>query len=163
MLRLTVTNIDINMIEANRLLNSPQGEVADLVVQTSRRVRAMCVRETPVQDGDMVRSYGFSLRVRPFRYVMGRVTNSDEAALWVQTGTGIYGRRGAPITPRRARGANGRAPTLRFIGKRDGALLYRHSVKGQPANPFMFRGLLEGTVGRQVWTIRPGAALRGIR
>lgn len=163
MLRLTVSNIDINMIEANRLLNSPQGEVVDLVVQTSRRVRVMCVRETPVQDGDMVRSYGFSLRIRPFRHVMGRVTNSDEAALWVQTGTGIYGRRGAPITPKRARGRNGRPPALRFIGKKDQALLYRYSVKGQPANPFMFRGLLEGTVGRQVWTVRPGAALRGIR
>lgn len=156
MLRLTVARIDINMAEANRLLNSPQGEVADLVVRTSRTVRAMCVRETPVQDGDMRASYGFGLRVRPFRYVMGRITNSDEAALWVQTGTGIYGRRGAPIRPRTA-------TNLRFHGKRDGELLYRRSVRGQRANPFMFRGLLEGTIGRQVWTIRPGPALRGIR
>lgn len=155
MLRLSVAQIDINMVEANRLLNSPQGEVADLVVGTSRVVRAMCVSETPVQDGDMRAAYGFALRVRPFRHVMGRIMNFDEAALWVQTGTGIYGRKAQPIRPRKA-------ARLRFYGKRDGALLYLRSVRGQPANPFMFRGLLFGTIGRQPWTIQPGPAMRGL-
>jgi len=154
-IRMRVTRVDINMAEANRLLNSPQGEVASLVVLTSQRVRAMCVQQTPVQDGDMKASYGFSLRVRPFRYVMGRVMNFDEAALWVQTGTGIYGRRGRPITPKTKR-------FLRFEGKRDGALLYRRSVKGQPANPFMLRGLIRGTSGRQRWVITPGSGVRNI-
>jgi hypothetical protein len=154
-LRMRVTRIDINMVEANRLLNSPQGPVTSLVVLTSQRVRAMCVQQTPVQDGDMKASYGFSLRVRPFRYVMGRVMNFDEAALWVQTGTGIYGKRGRPIRPRSKR-------YLRFHGKRDGALIYARSVKGQPANPFMLRGLIRGTSGRQRWTIRPGSGTRNI-
>jgi len=154
-LRMRVTRIDINMVEANRLLNSPQGEVASLVVLTSQRVRAMCVQQTPVQDGDMKASYGFSLRVRPFRYVMGRVMNFDPAALWVQTGTGIYGKRGRPIRPRNSR-------YLRFHGKRDGALIYARSVKGQVANPFMLRGLIRGTSGRQRWTIRPGSGTLNI-
>lgn len=155
-IRMRVTRIDINMAEANRLLNSPQGEVSSLVVLTSQRVRAMCVQQTPVQDGDMKASYGFALRVRPYRYVMGRVMNFDEAALWVQTGTGIYGRRGRPIRSTRPGGR------LRFEGKRDGELLYRRSVRGQPANPFMLRGLIRGTSGRQRWVIKPGAGVRGI-
>lgn len=154
-LRLRVTRVDINQAEANRLLNSPQGEVTSLVALTSQKVRAACVRQTPVQDGDMKAAYGFALRVRPFRYVMGRVMNFDEAALWVQTGTGVYGKRGRPIRPRSAR-------YLRFYGKQDGALLYRRSVKGQKANPFMLRGLIRGTSGRQRWTIRPGSGTRNI-
>jgi hypothetical protein len=162
-IRMRVTRVDINMAEANRLLNSPQGEVASLVVLTSQRVRAMCVQQTPVQDGNMKASYGFALRVRPFRHVMGRVMNFDEAALWVQTGTGIYGRRGRPITSSRPGGVlrwPNRNPGRGNVG--DGAFVYRRSVRGQPANPFMLRGLIRGTSGRQRWVITPGPGVRNI-
>lgn len=154
--RITVSRIDINMAEANRLLNSPQGEVSALVVRTGQRVKRRCESECPVETGAMRRSHAMLLRVRPFRHVMARVINTDEAALWVQVGTGVYGPRRRPITPKRA-------SVLRFRGKRDGQLLYRSSVAGQPGNPFMLRGLVEGTVGRQVWTIRPGPAMRLMR
>lgn len=154
MIRVRLARIDINYTEANRLLNSQSGEVGQLVIATGTRVFRACRSECPVQDGHMVASHSMALRVRPYRYMMARIMNDDEAALWVQTGTGIYGRRGQPIRPTRAR-------YLRFHGKRDGELLYRRSVKGQPANPFMLRGLIRGTsASRQRWTILPG---RGVR
>ena len=150
MIRVRLSRIDINQTEANRLLNSPQGEVSQLVVSTGRQVLRSVKAETPVQDGHMRVLNSMVLRVRPYRHVMARIVNTDEAAMWVQTGTGIYGPRGRPITPKRAR-------LLRFYGKRDGALLHLPSVKGQPANPFMLRGLIRGTAAsRQRWTILPG-------
>lgn len=157
MIRVRLARIDINQVEANRLLNSPQGEVADLVVSTGRLVLRAVRRETPVQDGDMKAANAMIVRVRPYRLYMARIINTDEAALWVHNGTGIYGARGRPITPRRARGRGGRPAALQFEGKRDGELLYRRSVKGQPANRFMLRGLIFGTSAtRQRWTIVPG-------
>lgn len=150
MIRTRLGNIDINHVEANRLLNSPQGEVSQLVVTTARQVLRAVRAETPVQDGHMRAANSMVLRVRPYRHVMARIVNTDEAALWVQTGTGIYGQRRRPIVPKRAK-------MLRFYGKRDGELLYLPSVKGQPANPFMLRGLIRGTAAsRQRWTIVPG-------
>lgn len=150
MIRARLSRINIHYTEANRLLNLPQGEVSRLVVTTARQVLRRVKAETPVQDGHMRAANAMVLRVRPYRHVMARIVNTDEAAMWVQTGTGIYGPRRRPITPKRAR-------LLRFYGKRDGALLYLPSVKGQPANPFMLRGLMQGTVAsRQRWTIRPG-------
>lgn len=161
MIRVRLSRIDINQTEANRLLNSPQGEVSDLVVSTGRRVLRAVRRETPVQDGDMVAANAMVLRVRPYRHVMARIVNTDEAALWVQTGTGIYGRRGRPITSTRPGGVlrwPNRNPGRGRPG--EGAFVYRRSVEGQPANPFMLRGLIQGTsASRQRWTILPG---RGI-
>lgn len=157
MIRVRLSRIDIHMAEANRLLNSPQGEVSEMVVQTGRSVLRSVRSETPVQDGHMRAANAMVLRVRPFRHVMARIVNTDEAAYWVNTGTGIYGARGRPITPRQAR-------VLRFYGKRDGALLYRRQVDGQPANPFMLRGLIRGTASsRQRWTVLPGTGVRALR
>lgn len=183
-LRLQVTRVDIHMNVVNQLLNSPSGEVVDLVRETGQSVKRACQRECPVDTGAMRTLHYFTLRVVPFRYVMGRVLNTDEAAMWVQTGTGIYatGRSGpGPRLPQAPRPAGAgaarrtrkrvqkqarstpppgvirpkRAKALRFIGKRDGALLVLPWVKGQPANPFMWRGLVQGTAtSGQVWTLQ---------
>lgn len=183
-LRTQVTRVDIHMNVVNQLLNLPSGPVTDLVRETSQQVRRACQRECPVETGAMQTLHYFTLRVVPFRYVMGRVLNTDEAAMWVQTGTGIYatGRSGAPPRlpqERRPAGAGAarrtrkrvqkqvrvtpppgvirpkQAKYLRFRGKRDGELLFRAWVKGQPPNPFMWRGLAAGTaMSRQLWTLR---------
>lgn len=97
--------------------------------------------------GAMLGTIGKDIRVAPGRSVTGIVESDDEAALWVQQGTGFYGPRATPIVPTRRQ-------VLRFRGKRDGALLFRESVDGQPANPFMWRGLRRGTLfGIQSWTL----------
>lgn len=159
MIRVRLSRIDINQVEANRLLNLPQGEVSQLVARTGRSVLRAVRAETPVQDGDMKAANAMLLRVRPFRHVMARVINTDEAALWVQTGTGIYGARQRPITSTRPGGR------LRFPDRRGGSgFVYRRSVAGQRANPFMLRGLIRGTsFSRQRWTILPGRGLGLIR
>jgi len=157
-IRVQFSRIDINMTEANRLLNLPSGAVTRLVVETGRDVLRAVRSETPVMDGDMRALNAMVLRVRPFRHVMARIVNTDEAAYWVQTGTGIYGRRGRPIRPRQSR-------VLRFPDREAGSgFVYRRSVAGQRPNPFMLRGLIRGTSsGQQRWTILPGAGVRALR
>lgn len=142
--------ITIHRVPIFELLYAPSGDVHNLVERTTNMVQIATLRETPVMTGAMLSTIGDEIRVAPGRSVRGIVFSTDEAALWVQQGTGIYGPTGAPITSTRPGGIlrwpDPPAPPTGFF--------YRRSVRGQRANPFMWRGLVRGTaVGHQRWTL----------
>jgi hypothetical protein len=142
--------ITIHRVPIFELLYAPTGAVHNLVERTTNAVHIATLRECPVMDGDMVASISDEVRAAPPRSVRGSVSSDDEAALWVQQGTGIYGPHGTPITSTRPGGR------MRWPDRRPGAsgFFYARSVSGQPANPFMWRGLVRGTaLGPQRWTL----------
>lgn len=59
-----------------------------------------------------------------------RIGTNIRYSLWVHNGTGIYGPRKVPITPVTSE-------FLRFRPKGSPVFLYRRSVKGMRANPFL--------------------------
>jgi hypothetical protein len=146
--------ITIHRVPIFELLYSPSGDVHNLVEQTTNMVQIATLREAPVMTGAMLRTIGDEIRVAPGRSVRGVVYSTDEAALWVQQGTGVHGPLAKPIVPTKSRALRwpNRNPGRGRRG--DGPFVYRDSVAGQPANPFMWRGLVRGTaVGRQRWTL----------
>jgi hypothetical protein len=147
---MAAVKITIHRLPVFELLYAPSGDVHNLVEQTTNRVQIATLRECPVMDGDMVASIGDDVRPAPGRSVTGVVFATDEAAMWVQQGTGIHGPQHRPITSTRP-GGRMRFPDRRAGGRR---FVYARSVAGQPANPFMWRGLVRGTAfGRQRWTL----------
>lgn len=140
--------ITIHRIPVFELLYAPTGEVHNLVERTTNFVHIATLREAPVMTGAMLATIGTDIRVAPGRSVTGVVDSTDDAALWVQQGTGVFGPTGQRIVPRRSR-------VLRWPDRRSGSgFVYRDSVAGQEANPFMWRGLRRGTaVGPQTWTL----------
>jgi hypothetical protein len=140
--------ITLHRVPIFELLYVPTGDVHNLVERTTNSVHIATLRETPTGTGAMLASIGKDIRVAPGRSVTGIVDSTDEAALWVQQGTGVYGPTGQRITPRRSR-------ALRWPDRRGGAgFVFRDSVAGQTANPFMWRGLRRGTLlGTQRWTL----------
>lgn len=140
--------ITINRAGVFELLYAPTGDIHNLVERTTNLVHIAVLREAPVMTGAMLATIGRDIRVAPGRSVTGVVDSNDDAALWVQQGTGVYGPTGQRIVPRRSR-------VLRWPDRRGGqGFVYRDSVAGQEANPFMWRGLRRGTaVGLQTWTL----------
>lgn len=139
--------ITIHRLPVFKLLYAPTGPIHNLVERTTNAVQIATLRECPIMDGHMVASIRKDVRAAPPRSVTGSVSSDDEAALWVQRGTGVYGPTGQRIRPRTSR-------MLRWPDRRGVGFVYRDSVAGQPANPFMWRGLVRGTaVGVQRWTL----------
>lgn len=140
--------ITIHRIPIFELLYAPTGDVHNLVERTTNAVHIATLRETPVMTGAMLGTLSQDIRVAPGRSVRGIVESDDEAALWVQQGTGLFGPQRRPIVPRRSR-------VLRWPDRRSGSgFVYAESVAGQEPNPFMWRGLRRGTsLGPQRWTL----------
>lgn len=140
--------ITIHRIPVFELLYAPTGDVHNLVERTTNAVHIATLREVPVLTGAMLATLGRDIRAAPGLSVTGVVDSGDEAALWVQQGTGIYGPTGQRLRPRQSR-------MLRWPDRRrGGGFVYAESVAGQQANPFMWRGLSRGTrIGPQRWTL----------
>ncbi len=64
------------------------------------------------------------------KFPVGRVGTNVFYALFVHEGTGIYGPKGVPITPKRAK-------FLRWRKKQGGGYVYAKIVKGMRPNPFL--------------------------
>lgn len=143
-------DITIHMDVVNQILNVRN--VPDLVRDTGRSVLVRTVANTPIDSGSMVASNRMDVDVIPFVRVRARIYNTDQAAWWVNRGTGVFNRDGSTgrITPRSAR-------YLRFPARNypsPSGFVYASSVAGQEANEFMWRGLLQGVArSPQLWTV----------
>jgi hypothetical protein len=112
------------------MLEGPQGAVAAEMLRRGRRVQNRAKQLAPVDHGRLRADIQLEL-VRgdvPF----ARVGNSVNYAIHVHEGTGIYGPKRRPITPRRAK-------VLRFqVG---GKVLYRPRVRGVKGRPYLRNAL----------------------
>jgi HK97 gp10 family phage protein len=107
--------------------------IADSLEIVTAAVAAAAQRLAPVRTGTLRNSITATV-IRNFE-PKGVVEATAPYALFVHNGTGIYGPRGRPIVPVRAR-------VLAFPG-RDGRMVFARSVRGQRPQPFLTNALHE--------------------
>ena len=120
--------VTFNRGEWLSLLRSPIGPVFRDLQLRGTAVKNKAQRLCPVNNGRLRQSIEVEMAVEG-GVPVARVGTNVEYALWVHEGTGIYGKRGRPITPVRAK-------ALRFT-PRGGPTLFRRSVAGQRGVPFL--------------------------
>ena len=130
----------INLGAIRVLLTSPQGGVVQdllrrgLLVETAaKRNLAGVGGPKRIDTGRLRASISTQLVYRNARPAVLIGTNV-KYALYVHEGTGIYGPKGIPIRPRRAK-------FLRFRPGRRGRWVYARQVKGMRPNPFLVNAL----------------------
>lgn len=107
------------------------------VDRTATRVRNQIQRRTPVDTGTT--RAGWQIRHSSTgNTITATVYNKSDVALYLHTGTGIYGPRGREIRPVRA-------DALRFKPKGSSRYIYRMSSRGYPPSSYIIRGLRAGT------------------
>lgn len=101
--------------------------VAAVKVQNNAR------RNAPVDTGTLRRSVTHTITGSGVGSV-ARVGSNLEYALWVETGTGVFGPKGKPIEPRTAR-------YLRFPANKGRGFIYARRVSGRRATPYLVPAL----------------------
>lgn len=107
----------------------------------------------PVDEGRLRSSLAYTVTITP-REVTLRIGSPLDYAAYVVRGTGIYGPRKAPITPKTAKALKFPTPKKRGplrVGEEPTAknrgFVFAKSVKGRPKNMFMIDGL-EAVLGK---------------
>lgn len=114
-----------------RLLKSRTGPVARDVMARGQRVQAAARRNINSQSGNLARSITVEF-ITQRGEVGSEIGSRLHYAMMVHEGTGIYGRSGRPIRPRRSKAL------IVSGGVGSG---FAHSVKGQPGTKFLERAL----------------------
>lgn len=125
------------------IIASPSGPVARKMLQAGNIGRNHAVQHAPVDRGHLKNSITLDVLVDAGHLTV-RWGSNLPYAIWVEKGTGIYGPRGAPIRPRRARFlvwegrldfAGTSSARLRPRSRR--GLIFARQVRGRPATPFL--------------------------
>lgn len=122
---------DAGAIQA--LVRSPQGPVAVDLLRRGRAVEAAAKIGCPVDKGRLRSSITAEI-VMVAGGLVCRIGTNVAYARAVHDGTGIYGPRGAPIRPVRAK-------VLAWPGRGGGGGGFAMYVKGSPGRPFLARAL----------------------
>lgn len=135
-------SIDITLDEAaiQRLLNSPDGDVAREVRRVADRTANYARGMAPVDEGPLRASIRVEMRYSN-REVKAWVYTPLEYGLYVHEGTGIYGPKGQPIRPRRGRYLVFEARNARTTPRGGGNLVFARQVRGQRPNRFLLNAL----------------------
>lgn len=86
-----------------------------------------------VSGGALAASITFQIKREGDAILLFLESNAGEYALYQHEGTGIYGKRGTPIKPKRS-------PFLVFADPKTGNLIFAKEVRGTPAKKFLTRG-----------------------
>lgn len=121
--------VRLNPAELNRFLRSPGGPVGRDLLRRSHRVENRAKELVGVDLGRLRSSITTDVRADS-KGLVGRVGSNVEYALHHHEGTGIYGPRGRPITPKTA-------SVLRFKPKGSSTFVFARSVRGSKPNPFL--------------------------
>lgn len=117
-----------------KMLRSPEGQVARGIYKLGKKVERKAKRYTPVDQGVLRNSITTELVIR--KMPVARVGTKVKYALYVHEGTGIYGPKGVPITPKNSK-------LLVFTSRKTKNLVFTKSVKGMKGTPYLRRALLE--------------------
>lgn len=125
-----MAKVTITLDEAaiRKMFADPKGQIARGIYKLGKKVERRAKRLCPVDHGRLRASITTELVIRGGLPV-ARVGTNVKYALYVHEGTGVYGPRGAPITPKRAK-------ALAFTGK-SGKLVIVKSVKGMRGTPYL--------------------------
>lgn len=135
---------DWNEPEIDRILRSPDGDVARYVRRVAEATRSLAVAEAPVDDGPLRASLRVQLETTGSQ-VKAWVYSNLEYSIWVHEGTGIYGPRGAPIRPKRGRFLVFEARNARTTPRGRGSLVFARQVRGARPNRFLLRALQQAS------------------
>ena len=140
----------LNPVEIERVLTSPNGPVAKQMLIRGYRVQAQARKNLGggpsgpkrIDTGKLRASISVQLKKKNSRILTVRVGTNVQYALWVHDGTGLYGPMHRMITPKTKR-------YLRFRPHGSSTYVYARAVKGMRANPFLANALGAAQIGPQ--------------
>jgi hypothetical protein len=144
-----VSYLVINAREQNLLLYGPSGPVVRKVTRDARQTQAYAKQYAPVDQGPLRASITARVAAQPSQSrVVAMIGSALPYAIYQETGTGIYGPRGAPIRPKRG-------PYLVFTPKGGNKPVFARQVRGAPATRFLTKALAL-TAASSGYTLRSG-------
>jgi len=123
---------EFNERAINIIVNDPGGGVARDLTRRGLRVQTAAKHLCPVDQGVLRNSITFNLKTDSTlggSQLAAQVGTNVVYARAVHDGTGIYGPRGAPITPR--------GSVMVFTPRGAGRVVFAKSVRGQRPVPFL--------------------------
>lgn len=121
--------VKIDQADLNNMLTSTTGIVGQDIYKRAKRVEAKAKRLTPVNTGRLRASIGTTL-TKVNGEVTARVGTNVKYGKWVHDGTGIYGPRKTPITPK-----GGKFLVFTPRGSKD--VVFARSVRGMRGRAFL--------------------------
>lgn len=134
---MSTAEIRVNDVTLQKMLRNPKGQVARGILKLGKKVERKAKRLVPVDHGVLRNSINTELIIR--RGPVARIGTKVKYALYVHEGTGIYGPKGFPITPKHSK-------VLVFTSRKTGKLVWARSVKGMKGTPYL-RDALIAVVG----------------
>lgn len=141
--------LKLNRSAIKQAMTGDDGPVVRGVTEMCNDVVNVAKPNAPVDEGQLRSSIDYAVDVSGAQ-VRGRVGSGLPQAAYINFGTGIYGPKGAPITPKHGKWlvfepSRGMGPLRsggrhRAKGKR-GALVFAKQVRGTPKNPFILDAL----------------------
>lgn len=124
-------HVSTHVLEANirKMFADPKGQPARGMLKMAKRVERKAKRLVRVDKGRLRASITSHVIIRG-GVPVGRIGTNVKYALFVHNGTGIYGPKRRPITPK-----NGKV--LAWKGKGPKGIVFARSVKGMRPNPFL--------------------------
>ncbi|MFC4328374.1 HK97 gp10 family phage protein [Streptomyces andamanensis] len=129
-----------NEPEIDRLLRAPDGDVATYVRRVAEATRSLAVAMAPVDNGPLRASLRVEMEYST-KHVKAWVYSNLEYALYVHEGTGIYGPKGQPIRPVRAKFLRFEARNARTTPRGRGNIVFARQVRGARPNRFLLNAL----------------------
>jgi Bacteriophage protein of unknown function (DUF646). len=130
-----VSSVEINVNNAalQKMLRNPKGQVARGILKLGKKVERKAKRLVPVDHGILRNSITTELIIR--KGPVARIGTNVKYALYVHEGTGIYGPKGVPITPKHGK-------VLVFTSRKTNKLVFARSVKGMKGTPYLRNALI---------------------
>lgn len=137
---MVAVTITIKTRNIARLFANPNGQPARRMLRLAKKVEAQAKRnlKANVDTGQLRASVTSEVTIRG-GVPVGRVGTNLKHGLYLHEGTGIYGPRKRPITPKRGKYLVFRPKRGRGI--RGNRLVFARSVKGMKPNPYLRNAL----------------------
>lgn len=127
--------VRLNNAEINRLLYSRNGPVVREVTRVANLTQQQARARLRGSTGKLAASINVTVTAQPGRQrVHARIGSTLEYAIYQEEGTGIYGPRGVPIRPKRAK-------ALRFKPRGGRGFVFAKQVRGSRAQHYLLTAL----------------------
>lgn len=134
---MSTAEVRVNQAALQKMLRNPKGQVARGILKIGKKVERKAKRLVPVDHGVLRNSITTELIIR--RGPVARIGTKSKYGLYVHEGTGIYGPKHVPITPKHGK-------VLVFTSRKTNQLVFTRSVKGIKGTPYL-RDALIAVVG----------------
>jgi hypothetical protein len=129
----STAEVRVNQVALQKMLHNPKGQVARGILKVGKKVERKAKRLVPVDHGVLRNSITTELIIR--RGPVARIGTKSKYGLYVHEGTGIYGSKHAPITPKHGK-------VLVFTSRKTNKLVFARSVKGMKGTPYLRNALI---------------------